>query len=104
MILLNTAPGGKMADWSFITNHGAVLAIIAQNQAIKAADIAAKLEITERSVRRVIADLCSGGYISKKYEGGVNHYKINADLPLRRKIQQSVKVKELLLALGLKCE
>jgi DeoR/GlpR family transcriptional regulator of sugar metabolism len=93
-----------MANWSFITNHGAVLAIIAQNRAIKAADIAVKLEITERSVRRVIADLSSAGYITKKYKGGVNNYQINPDLPLRRKIQESIKVKSLLQGLGLNCE
>ena len=93
-----------MANWSFITNHGAVLAIIAQHQAIKAAEIAKKLEITERSVRRVIADLSSEGYITKKYQSGVNHYQINTDRTLRRKEQQSIKVKELLKALGLKCD
>ena len=93
-----------MADWSFMTNHGAVLAIIAQYQAIKATDIAKKLEITERSVRRVIADLSNEGYITKKYQSGVNHYVINPDLPLRRKIQQSVKIKSLLAGLGLKVE
>jgi len=90
-----------MANWSFITNHGAVLAIISQNQAIKAADIAAKLEITERSVRRVIADLSAEGYITKEYKRGVNHYQINSELPLRRKMQQSVKIKELLKAMEL---
>lgn len=93
-----------MANWSFITNHGAVLAVIAQNQAIKATDIAEKLGITERSVRRIIADLFSGGYINKKYEGGVNHYVINTELTLRRKEQQSVKIKELLQALGQNCK
>jgi len=93
-----------MANWSFITNHGAVLAVIAQNHVIKAADIAAQLDITERSVRRVIADLTSAGYITKKYKGGVNNYQINPDLPLRRKMQESVKVKELLNGLGLTCE
>ncbi len=93
-----------MAGWSFITNHGAVLAVIAENQAIKAADIARQLEITERSVRRVIADLSKEGYITKKYQAGVNHYQINPDLPLRRKIQQSIKVKGLLNGLGLECK
>lgn len=91
-----------MAGWSFITNHGAVLAIIAEHQAIKAADIAKKLDITERSVRRVIADLTKEGYITKKYQSGVNHYQINPDLTLRRKEQQSVKIRELLKALGQK--
>ena len=90
-----------MANWSFVTNHGAVLAIIAQHQAIKAAEIAKQLEITERSVRRVIADLSAEGYITKKYQSGVNHYQINTELTLRRKIQKSIKVKELLKALEL---
>lgn len=93
-----------MAEWSFITNHGAVLALIAKNKVIKAADIAVELEITERSVRRVIADLFEAGYITKQYRGGVNHYEVNPDLPLRRKIQQSVKIRELLKGMGLTVE
>ena len=94
----------KMSQWSFLSNHGAVLAVIAQNKAIKAADIAAQLELTERSVRRIIADLYNDGYIKKKYEGGVNHYEIIGDKPLRRKAQENIPVKALLKVLGLDLE
>jgi predicted transcriptional regulator len=93
-----------MADWSFITNHGAVLAVIAQNKAIKAVDIAAQLDLTERSVRRIIADLYEEGYIKKKYEGGVNHYEIQTQKTLRRKAQQNITIMELLKALGCGCD
>jgi Mn-dependent DtxR family transcriptional regulator len=90
-----------MPQWSVLSNHGAVLAVIAQQKAIKAVDIAALLELTERSVRRIIADLYKDGYITKKYEGGVNHYKIETQKTLRRKAQQNVTIRELLKALGL---
>ena len=97
-------PSNRMPQWSFLSNHGAVLALIAQNKAIKATDIAAQLELTERSVRRIIADMYNEGYIKKKYEGGVNHYEIIGEMPLRRKAQQNVNIRELLKALGLKFE
>ena len=93
-----------MSQWSVLSNHGAVLAVIAQNKAIKAADIAAQLELTERSVRRIIADLFKDGYITKKYEGGVNHYEIQTQKTLRRKAQQNVTIRELLKALGINLE
>ncbi len=91
-----------MSQWSVLSNHGSVLAVIAQNRAIKATDIAAQLELTERSVRRIIADLYKDGYITKKYEGGVNHYKIQTQKTLRWKAQQNVTIRELLKALGMK--
>jgi predicted ArsR family transcriptional regulator len=45
-----------MAEWTFITNHGAVLALIAQHGRITAKEIAETLQLTERPVRRIIAD------------------------------------------------
>lgn len=90
-----------MSQWSVLSNHGSVLAVIAQNKAIKAADIAAQLELTERSVRRIIADLYKDGYIQKKYEGGINHYKIETQKTLRWKARQNVTIRELLKALGM---
>jgi predicted transcriptional regulator len=89
-------------QWTFITNHGAVLSAIAKNRKVKAVDIAIELGITERSVRRIIADLVTGKYITKKREGGTNLYEVNHDLPLRRKSMQYVKIKDLMEACSLK--
>ena len=71
-----------MPDWSFITNHGAVLLLIAQRRQITAREIAARLGITERPVRRIIADLAAAGYLRKQRLGRVNEYEVSLDLPL----------------------
>jgi DeoR/GlpR family transcriptional regulator of sugar metabolism len=90
-----------MASWNFITNHGVVLAVIAQHGQITAREIAEYLGMTERPVRRIIADLEAAGYLYKHRTGRVNHYQVNVDLPLRRPIAQETTVGDLLHALKL---
>jgi len=82
--------------WTFITNHGAVLVYIAKHKRAKAIEIATQLGITERTVRRITADLEAEGYICKTKDGRVNLYEINPNLPLRRPEIQDTKVQELL--------
>lgn len=66
-----------MPIWSFITNHGAVLATIARNQVATAREIAIRLGITEGSVRRIIGDLEAAGYLTRKKNGRNNEYEVN---------------------------
>lgn len=85
-----------MSYWTFITDHGAVFAHIANHRKVRALDIALELGMSERSVRRIIADLATERYIDKKKEGKVNRYEINPDLPLRRPEIRDIRVQELL--------
>jgi predicted ArsR family transcriptional regulator len=85
-----------MSSWTFITNHGAVLALIGQYGQITARDIATELGITERSVLRIIKDLETEGYIQIERDGRVNRYLVNNDAPLRRHEKPDVLVGELL--------
>lgn len=85
-----------MASWSFITNHGAVLSLVARENQITARDIAAQLGITERSVLRIISDLEAEGYLERARDGRVNFYRVNRDLPLRRPELKDTAVGELL--------
>ena len=89
-----------MSTWTFITNHGAVLALIGQYGQITARDIAAKLGITERSVMRIIKDLATEGYVRIERAGRVNRYVVNAQAPLRRQERRDVAVSELLSVLA----
>jgi Mn-dependent DtxR family transcriptional regulator len=73
-----------------------VLTFIARLGKVRAIDIAPLLGITERSVRRIIAELVAEGYIDVRREGSVNRYKLNKNLPLRRSESREIKVKELL--------
>lgn len=84
-----------MPDWTFITPHGAVLALIGQQSQITAREIAYKLGITERYVRKIIKDLETEGYIAKIKEGRANRYRVNGELSLRRPELRDIAVKEL---------
>ena len=85
-----------MAEWAFITNHGAVLALVAQHGQITAREIATRLNITERSVHRIISDLEGAGYLERNREGRANWYRVRHELPLRRDMRRGVAVGDLL--------
>jgi hypothetical protein len=85
-----------MTGWTFLTNHGAVLVCIAMHPHISAALIASTLRVTERTVRRIIADLQKDQYILKSRVGRTNLYQIREDMPLRRPQTANVQVGELL--------
>jgi DNA-binding IscR family transcriptional regulator len=89
-----------MPDWTFITPHGAVLALIGQQSLITAREIADRLGITERYVRKIIGDLAVEGYIQKTKEGRANRYQVNTERPLRRQELRDVMVGELFRAIG----
>lgn len=88
-----------MTTWTFITNHGSVLALISQHREITAREIANTLGITERSVHRIITHLEAEGYVQKRRVGRVNRYTVKHDLPLRRSDQRDTAVGELLKVL-----
>jgi DNA-binding transcriptional ArsR family regulator len=85
--------------WTFITNHGAVLVLIALHGKITAREIAIQLDITERSVRSIIKDLVTEGYVEKRREGRVNVYDIVQDKPIRTNLPRDIAVGDLLKAL-----
>ena len=89
-----------MPEWTFLTNHALVLSFLARHHRITAREISSVIGITERSTRKIIADLDAAGYIRKKREGRRIRYRINPDLPLRHETQQDAAVGDLLEALG----
>lgn len=90
-----------MAEWSFITNHGLVLATIARHPQSTAREIGDAVGITERSAHKIIKDLEEAGYITKIKVGRKNKYKIHPDVPLKDESSDSA-VSELLVMLGWK--
>ena len=71
-----------MGSWSFLSNHGQVLLLLAHDPGMRLRDIAVTLGITERSSFGIIADLTGAGYISKHKDGRRNRYQIHGHLPL----------------------
>jgi DNA-binding Lrp family transcriptional regulator len=91
-----------MPEWSFITNHGLVLATIARHPRRTARDIGDAIGITERSTHRIINDLEVAGYITKLKAGRRNEYTIHPDVPLKEKVKGDAAARELLQMLGWK--
>jgi hypothetical protein len=71
-----------MASWTFLTPHARVLLCVAHDPGVRLRDIAASLDITERSAFGIIADLVEAGYVVKEKDGRRNRYHIQAHLPL----------------------
>ncbi len=70
------------ANWSFLTNHARALVCIAHDPGVRLRDIAAALDVTERSAYAIVTDLAESGYIVKEKEGRRNRYQIQGHLPL----------------------
>ncbi len=88
-----------MAQWTFLTNHTLVLSFLARHPRITANEISSRIGVTERAVRKIIADFDKEGYIIKGKEGRRVRYKVNARMPLRHKTQQDKIVGDLLKVL-----
>jgi predicted DNA-binding transcriptional regulator YafY len=90
----------KMSAWTFVTNHTTVLLRIAQSPRITAREIADSTGISERAIRKIIADLDREHYISKKREGRNVVYTVYDDAKLRHGFLSEITVGELLEAIG----
>jgi DNA-binding MarR family transcriptional regulator len=88
-----------MATWTFLTNHAIVLFFLAKQPLITGRELSRLIGITERSVRNIISDLESGGYIKRSKEGRQVRYKTNLHLPLRHHTQKDKAIRILLEAL-----
>ena len=89
-----------MPNWSFLTNHAQVLLCIAQDPGIRLREIGETVGITERAAHRIVAELASAGYISRKRNGRRNHYTIKSHLPLPDPLARKQKIGDLLAILS----
>jgi hypothetical protein len=69
-------------SWTFLTNHARVLLCIAHDPGVRLREIAARIDITERSAYGIVTDLTRAGYIVKQKDGRRNRYQIQMHLPL----------------------
>ena len=88
-----------MANWTFLTNHARVLLCVAHDPGVRLRDIAAILDITERSAFGIITDLAEAGYVVKERNGRRNRYRIQAHLPLPEPAARERTVGEILALL-----
>jgi predicted ArsR family transcriptional regulator len=86
-------------SWHFLTNHARALLCIARDPGVRLRDIAADLDITERSAHAIVADLTTAGYVVKHKDGRRNRYQIQEHLPLPEPASHGPAIGDLLAVL-----
>jgi hypothetical protein len=71
--------------WSFLTNHAVVLLYMVNHPDDTMYTVASNLNMRERLVAQIIADLRHHGYLEATRNGRRNHYSVNLEMPLRRR-------------------
>jgi DNA-binding IclR family transcriptional regulator len=89
-----------MRDWNFLTNHARTLLLLAEDPDARLRDIAAALEVTERTAFGLVADLTESGYVVKERDGRRNRYRVQAHLPVRDVADRQRTVGDLLAVLS----
>lgn len=85
-----------MGDWSFLTNHARALVFIAHDPDARLRDLAAALDVTERTAYGIVVDLTEAGYVVKEKDGRRNRYHIQTHLPLHDSLSQERTIGEVL--------
>jgi DNA-binding MarR family transcriptional regulator len=96
--LADAQPEGS--TWTFLSNHAHVIICIAADPTVRMRDIALMVNITERAVQRIIAEMEKGGYLTSVRQGRRNSYIIHGDRPLRHHLE-SHRTLQHLIDLGL---
>jgi predicted ArsR family transcriptional regulator len=89
-----------VTSWTFLTIHARVLLLVANDPGVRLRDIAASLNITERSAFGIITDLVEAGYVIKEKDGRRNRYRIQVHLPLPEPTARERTVGEVLALLA----
>ncbi len=63
-------------------------------------EISDALGLAEPSVRRIISQLISAGYVKKQLDRGVNHYSVTTSLPIKCPELNHVSIGALIQALN----
>jgi DNA-binding Lrp family transcriptional regulator len=82
--------------WTFLTNHARALIAIARNPHSRLRDIAAQIDVTERSAQAIVNDLEEAGYIARTRIGRRNHYSVDSTRPFRHRADADYRVEGLL--------
>jgi predicted ArsR family transcriptional regulator len=89
-----------MVSWTLLTVHARVLLCVTHDPGVRLRDIAASLDITERSAFSIIRDLVEAGYVVKEKDGRRNRYRIQTHLPLPEPTARERTVGEVLALLA----
>jgi DNA-binding IclR family transcriptional regulator len=82
--------------WTFLSNHAHVLVALAADPELRVRDLAERVGITERAVAKILADLQDVGVLRRERVGRRNVYWIDADAPLRHRVESHRTVRDIL--------
>ena len=71
-----------MREWTFLTNHARVMAVLAGSDRTRLRDVALVLGLAERTVCAIVADLTEAGFVVKVRDGRRNRYRVHTYLPI----------------------
>ncbi len=91
----STAPG-----WSFLTNQGLALLVIAHDPHVRMRDLADAIGVTERTAQRIVNDLTDAGYVVRERHRRRNVYTVRSDKELGLPLDREVEIGELLAVLA----
>jgi predicted transcriptional regulator len=97
--MLSDAMPSSRRNWTFLTNHAAVLVCIDRNPGTRIDDVATEIGISRRAAQMIVSDLAEDGYIERTRVGRRNQYRVREDMPLRRRGFQDSDVRALLTLL-----
>ena len=86
------SPGTPDGSWTLLTGHGHVLVEIARNPEARIRDISLAVDLTERTVQAIVADLEAAGYLTRSRVGRRTRYTVDPDSPFRHSAQQGLRV------------
>ena len=92
-------PASPRTNWTFLTNHAAVLVCIDRNPGTRIEDVANEVGISRRAAQMIVSDLAEAGYIERTRVGRRNHYRVHDDMPLRRTAFKDSDIRKLLTLL-----
>jgi uncharacterized membrane protein len=98
-MLPHAVPRRSPRNWTFLTNHAAVLVCIDRNPGTRIDDVATAIGISRRAAQMIVSDLAEDGYIERTRVGRRNQYRVREDMPLRRRGFQDSDVRALLTLL-----
>jgi DNA-binding MarR family transcriptional regulator len=85
--------------WGFLSNHFLVLLCVARDPELRVRDIAASVDITERSTQAILKDLRDEGYVEWVRVGRRSRYRVRRDAALRETMVSAYSVGKLIDAL-----
>ncbi|MFF8601413.1 helix-turn-helix transcriptional regulator [Streptomyces sp. NPDC015232] len=90
------------SNWTFVTNHARILAMILRDPEIRLRDLASACRLTERAAQAIVADLENAGYLTRARHGRRNHYDVTPGTLFRHPAEGNHEIADLLhLLVGL---